>query len=187
MSENNRPGHLLLANSAIFLEPQHQQQQVNTLGLNIQLQRQRVEDRFAKAIQQREFVCQKIRQQTDFLIAHRGRRLTGSMDQVVAQGVKTVTVKLDIEAFFQAIILLPHLMGDQQQHLRATGILVIKDQPIEEGFNLLPHASLRLFPDRFFIQHRFMQRQNPTLNVIDQPLNRVARPQQPDQAGLRLD
>jgi hypothetical protein len=29
-------------------------------------------------------------------------------------------------------------MGDQQQHLRATGILVIKDQPIEEGFNLLP-------------------------------------------------
>ena len=105
----------------------------------------------------------------------------------MAQRVEAVAVKLDIEALFQAIILLPNLMSDQQQHLRATGVMIIKDQPIEEGFNLFPHAPLRLFPDRFFIQHRFILRQNPTLNVIDQPLYRVARAQQPDQAGLRLD
>lgn len=29
-------------------------------------------------------------------------------------------------------------MSDQQQHLRATGVMIIKDQPIEEGFNLFP-------------------------------------------------
>lgn len=72
-------------------------------------------------------------------------------------------------------------MSDQQQHLRATGVMIIKDQPIEEGFNLFP-MLLCASSQTVFIQHRFILRQNPTLNVIDQPLYRVARTQQPDQS-----
>ena len=109
------------------------------------------------------------------------------MNQVVAQGVDTVAVKLNIEALFKAIKLLPHLMGYQQQQMRAVGIMIIENQPIEEGFHLLAHAFLRLFPDRFFTQHRLIQRENAALSIIDQPLNRVARAQQPDQAGLRFN
>ncbi|WP_219119473.1 hypothetical protein, partial [Klebsiella pneumoniae] len=40
-----------------------------------------------------------------FFIVYRGLRLSGSVDQVVAQRVEAVAVKLDIEALFQAIIL----------------------------------------------------------------------------------
>ncbi len=71
--------------------------------------------------------------------------------------------------------------------MRTIGIVIIENQPIEEGFNLLAHAFLRLIPKRFFTLHRLIQRENAALSIINQPLNRVARAQQPDQAGLRLD
>ena len=93
---------------------------------------------------------QEILQLAAFLVAHGGVRLTRAMYQVVAKGINTVAVKLDIEALFKAIKLFPRLMSQQQQQMRTISIVIIENQPIEEGFNLLAHAFLRLFPDRFF-------------------------------------
>lgn len=63
-------------------------------------QRQRTEDRFAKAIQQRKLLYREVLQLASFFIVYRGLRLSGSVDQVVAQRVEAVAVKLDIEALF---------------------------------------------------------------------------------------
>ena len=69
VGQNDRPGHLLLADGTGFLQPQYQQEQIHAPWFDIKLQRQRGENRFAEAVQQRKFLREKILQLAAFLAA----------------------------------------------------------------------------------------------------------------------
>ncbi len=145
VSENYRPGHLLLADGAILVEPQH-----TAAG------------RYAGSISSFSVNAPRIASQSDTAAETSVREVLqlagffclswtapvgigGSGSGSARRGRLPLNWILKL---FRAIILLPNLMSDQQ-HLRATGVMIIKDQPIEEGFNLFP-MLLRLFPDRFY-------------------------------------
>ncbi len=68
------------------------------------------------------------------------------MHQIVPDGVNTVAVKLHVVAFFQTIKFFPHLACHQQQHLRASLVLIVEDQAIEQVFDLLADTLLNVIP-----------------------------------------
>ncbi len=107
------------------------------------------------------------------------------MDQVVAQGVETVAVKLDIEAF-SGDNTPPAPDGRSAATSASYWHPDYQRSADRRGFQSSPHASLRLFPDRFYLAllHTAPESDTERHGSAPEPdrAPAAARP-----AGLRLD
>ncbi len=187
MGQDNGAGDVRLANGAGLMQPQHQQQRVNPLRLDIQLLRQRGDDGLAKTVEQRVLLGEKVVEAADPLLTQARGGTSRAVHQVVAQGVDAVAVKLNVELLLQAVELLAHLLRGQEQHRRVRGVAVIENEPVKKPFDRLPHAFAGLFPIRVAAHPLLIERQHLALGVVDHAPGGIPGAQEPHQAGLRLN